>query len=102
VTREDISKGYQGVQGIHAAIQFAIEHPQLNKEWFEKSNYLGFLSVNNEKDLLDLSQKALELGIELSIFREPDIDNAVTAIALAPGKKSKKLCSKLNLAMKEK
>lgn len=101
ITREDIGAGYQGVQSIHAAIQFAMEHPTTNKEWFEKSNYLGFLSVTNEEELLRLAEKAASLGIECSIFREPDIDNQVTAIAIAPGTKSKKLCSNLNLALKE-
>jgi len=101
ITREDISAGYQGVQSIHAAIQFAMEHPTTNKEWFEKSNYLGFLSVPDEEQLIDLVEKATSLGIECSIFREPDIDNQITAIAIAPGLKSKKLCSNLKLALKE-
>jgi hypothetical protein len=77
-----------------------MEYPHINKEWFERSNYLGFLSVDNEIELLALSKKAFELGIECSIFREPDIGNEVTAIALAPGRKSKKLCSKIDLALK--
>lgn len=89
------------MQSIHAAIQFAMEHPSTNKEWFEKSNYLGFLSVSDERQLLRLAEKANSLGIECSIFREPDIDNQVTAIAIAPGSTSKKLCSNLKLALKE-
>lgn len=87
------------MQSIHAAIQFAMEYPDTNKEWFENSNYLGFLSVPNERDLLKLAERAKSIGIECSIFREPDIDNQATAIALAPGSKSKKLCSNLNLAL---
>jgi len=87
------------VQSIHAAIQFAMEYPDTNKEWFEKSNYLGFLSVATERELLGLAEKANSLGIECSIFREPDIENQVTAIALAPGSKTKKLCSDLKLAL---
>lgn len=77
-----------------------MEHADIHKEWFEKSNYLGFLSVCNEYELLSLAEKALSLGIECSVFREPDIDNQVTAIAFAPGNKSKKLCSNLKLALK--
>lgn len=101
VTRADLSAGYQGVQGIHAAIQFAFENPDVNKEWFEKSNYLGFLSVHNEQELQLLIQKAYERNIKCSVFREPDIDNQITAIALAPGEQTKKLCSRLPLALKE-
>lgn len=101
ITREDISAGYQGVQSIHAAIQFAMEYPDTNKEWFDKSNYLGFLSVQNEEELLRLAERAHSLGIECSIFREPDIENQATAIAIAPGINSKKICSHLKLTLKE-
>jgi Peptidyl-tRNA hydrolase PTH2 len=102
VTREDLSPGYQGVQSIHAAIQFAMEHPETNKEWFEQSNYLGFLSVANELELNRIIELAAMQNIKCSVFKEPDIDNQITAIALAPGAKSKKLCSNLKLALKDK
>lgn len=100
ITRSDMAPGYQGVQSIHAAMQFAMEHPTINQEWFERSNYLGFLSVRDEHELNKLVDKASSLDIEYSIFREPDIDNQVTAIALAPGSKTRKLCSNLPLALK--
>lgn len=89
-----------GVQAIHAGIQFIFEHPEYAKEWYDKSNYLGFLSVANERELLSLAENASALGIAFSIFREPDIDDQITAIALEPGVKSKKLCSKLPLALR--
>lgn len=94
--------GYQAVQSIHAAIQFKFEHPEISLNWFEKSNYLGLLSVANEGELIALIEQATEKGISLSVFREPDIDNQITAIALAPGPQSKKLCSRLPLALKGK
>lgn len=86
---------------MHAAIQFGFDHPEIYNEWYKNSNYLGFLSLNNEQDLLDFIKKAEEKNIKYSIFREPDIDNAITAIALEPGDKTKKLCSRLPLALKE-
>jgi hypothetical protein len=101
ITRKDLEPGYQGTMAIHAAIQFGMEHPITNKNWYEKSNYVGFLSVSNEEELLFLSRKAMMLEIECSIYREPDINNEIAAIALAPGKRSKKLCSNLKLALKE-
>lgn len=100
ITRADLEPGYQAVQSIHAAIQFKFEHPEISVNWFENSNYLGLLSVANEGELVALTERAKELGISYSIFREPDIDNQITAIALAPGQKSKKLCSRFPLALR--
>lgn len=100
ITRSDLEPGYQAVQSMHALRQFTAEHPEIDKAWFDNSNYLGLLSVSNEEELIRLTKKAADLGIEFSIFREPDIDDQVTAIAIAPGPKSKKLCSHLSLALK--
>jgi hypothetical protein len=78
-----------------------MEHPDIHQEWYKNSNYLGLLSVENEMELQRLIDKATALDIRFSVFREPDIDNQITAIALAPHPKSKKLCSNLRLALKE-
>jgi hypothetical protein len=89
------------VQAMHAAIQFQYEHAEYAKLWYKQSNYLGFLSVDNEVQLLELIEQARLNDIKYSIFSEPDIDNQITAIALAPGLKTKKMVSKLKLALKE-
>ena len=85
---------------MHALRQFTAEHPEIDRLWFEQSNYLGLLSVGDEKELADLIEQATAHDIYFSVFREPDIDNQITAIALAPGPKSKKLCSRLPLALR--
>lgn len=82
-------------------MQFNMEHSSTAVEWFEKSNYLCMLAVANEKELYSLICKAKELNIKISIFKEPDIDNEVTAIALAPGIESKELCKNIKLALKD-
>ncbi len=84
---------------MHALRQFTAEHPEVDKAWFEQSNYLGLLSVADEKELYLLMERAQSQGIQISIFREPDIGDQITAIALAPGPRSKKLCSQLKLAL---
>ena len=101
ITRSDLAAGYQAVQSIHAAIQFKFEHPEISQNWFEKSNYLGLLSVSNEAELMQLIDQASRKGIKFAVFREPDIDDQITAIALGPGIEAKKLCSKLKLALRE-
>lgn len=65
----------------------------------EESNYIVVLCIENEYKLLQLMQKADYQDILYSIFKEPDIDNQVTAITLEPGEKSKKLCKNLKLAL---
>ena len=85
---------------MHAAIQFTFEHPEYSSAWFNQSNYLGFLSVADESKLVELIDQAMQEDIRCSVFKEPDIDDQITAIALAPGPRTKKLCSKLSLALK--
>lgn len=102
ITRRDLDPGYQAVQSMHALRQFTAEHPEVDREWFERSNYLGLLSVSDEIELKNLIERASLQGIRFSIFREPDIEDQITAIALEPGPKSKKLCSRLPLALGDK
>ncbi len=101
VTRKDIAPGYQAVQACHAMRQFTEDHPEIDQQWFKVSNYLCLLSVKNEEELYSLVCKAKSLDIKVSVFREPDIENQITAIALAPGEKSKELCGKLKLALRD-
>lgn len=100
ITRRDISPGYQAVQSAHASHVFAMEHPAVFQDWYKNSNYLCMLSVESEYQLQCLTEKALDLGIKFSVFREPDIGDQVTAVALEPSVKTKKLCGRLPLALK--
>lgn len=97
VTRSDLAPGYQAVQSCHALRQFVEEHPEIDSSWFKESNYLALLCVTDETELVRLCVHAEQKGHKFSVFREPDIGNQVTAIALEPG--AKKLCRKLDLAL---
>lgn len=101
VTRRDLAPGYQAVQSIHAAQQFAIEHPTVNRAWQERSNYLALLSVENVTKLKELAQVAVYKGLAVSVFCEPDLLYKVTAIVIEPGQKSARLLKKLPLALSE-
>jgi peptidyl-tRNA hydrolase len=100
VTRRDIVAGYQGVQSQHAAIQFMFEHPDRSTEWFQGSNYLAWLSVEDEEELMRLLVQAKDAGLRHSAFREPDVGGAITAIAIEPSPKTALLCKNLPLALK--
>lgn len=101
ISRRDLKLPYQAVQAGHAAIQFQHEYPKLAKNWFHNSNYLIFLSVNNEEELKSLIDRAKSENIQISVFTEPDINNEITAIALEPCIKAKKLTSGIPLMRKE-
>jgi len=101
VTRKDIAPGYQGVQSQHAAIQFAFDHPERASEWFKNSNYLAWLSVENEVELMRLITSAQDAGLRWSAFREPDVGGAITAIAIEPHPKTAELCKGLPLSLRE-
>jgi peptidyl-tRNA hydrolase len=96
-----LDPGYQLAQSCHAAIQFNKEHEDLGNQWYYNSNYIVTLSVADEAGLLKLIRAAEEKDLKFSIFFEPDLQYAITAIALQPSPISKRLCSKLKLALKE-
>ncbi len=101
ITRRDLHPGYQAVQSAHAAVDFQHQYPDISKKWNKESNYLIILSVENEEQLLLFLEKVKYRDIKYTEFREPDIDNQLTAIAIEPGENSRKLTSKLPLALKE-
>jgi hypothetical protein len=81
------------VQSAHAAIDFQHAHPKEATDWQTKSNYLALLTVANEEELYKLIDKATIRGIKHTIFREPDINNEITAIAFEPCDASRRLTS---------
>ena len=99
VTRSDLSPGYQAVQSCHALRQFVADHPEVDKEWHSRSNYLALLSVKDEVELMRLIVKATDAGIRWSAFREPDVDGQITAIAIEPCAHTIELCKSLSLAL---
>lgn len=100
MTRQDLAPGYQLVQSVHAAIDFSVEYPDLTKGWNIQSNYLACLSTEDEASLFKLISKLESKGITHKIFREPDIDNQVTAVAIEPGDLSRRVTSNYPLALK--
>lgn len=101
VTRRDIPPGYQGVQSQHAAVQFVFDHAERGVDWFRCSNFLAWLSVADEVELMRLIIVAKDNHVRWSAFREPDVGGQITAIALEPGPKTIEMCKGLPLALKE-
>jgi len=98
VTRGEVAPGYRAVQAAHALRQFTAEFPELDREWFERSNYIALLEVPNEYFLKELVEMARMGDYKVAQFHEPDIGDQLTAIALEPSAKS--ICKSLSLALK--
>ena len=100
VTRCDLPAGAQAAQSCHAARQFAAEHPDVERAWFHASNTLALLAVPDEPALDALLLRARGIGLRVAVFREPDLGDATTAIALEPGPASRRLVASLPLALR--
>lgn len=62
---------------------------------------MAALSVADEPELIQLISIAKKNGVKHTVFREPDIQNQITAITLEATEKAAKLCAGLPLALKE-
>lgn len=89
------------MQSAHAAIDFQYEHQHEASQWQTKSNYLALLTVPNEESLCKLISKAENSGIKFTVFREPDLNNEITAVAFEPSDNARKLTSSCPLLGKE-
>lgn len=101
VTRRDLSVSTQAVQSGHAAIDFQHQYPIESREWHTKSNYLALLTVSNESELIKLITKAILTGIKHTVFREPDLNNEITAVAFEASESARRLTSSCPLLGKE-
>lgn len=100
VTRKDLLPGYQAVQPAHALARFATKFPGCFRRWENYHKNLVILAVRNEKELTALLDKAEEKRIRCVEFKEPDIGNEMTAIALEPCDETYRMTSSLPLALK--
>lgn len=100
VVRNDLPPGAQLAQAIHAKDEFAMKYPEINRAWYEQSNYICVLQVADEDTLDALMDRAWYSGIKYACFSEPDRDGEHTAAAFEPGEATKELCKELQLALK--
>lgn len=98
--RNDISPGYQLAQTAHAVADFAIEHPEKFKAWKHGSNYLCCLSADAKRIDMIINRLSAH-NIHHTIFREPDIGDQITAIAVEalPQQLHKQLFKNLKLGL---
>ncbi len=81
LVRTDLRRSSAAAQAAHAVAQFLIEHP--TSEW--RNDALVILEVKDEPTMQkELDRLSYRLGTSLkrSFFREPDLDDELTAVAI--------------------
>jgi len=81
-------------------LRFASSYPTITSEWLALSEYLVQVSCKNETELKKYCKKAIEKGIKVIPFYEPDLENQLTAVALEPTETARKLISNLPKMLK--
>ena len=90
IVRKDLTHSQRAVQGGHAIAEFLLHGP--NFRW--KNETLIYLGVQGLQPLANLKTKLDFAGIKYTGFREPDLNNEVTAIA---SEQHSKIFERLNL-----
>lgn len=93
VVDEALPSGLKMAQGIHAFRAFVDEHTEIEAHWFENSNNIVCLQA---PDLPELRLRLLAKGLAVVSFREPDLDDKLTAICVEP--RGRRYLSSLPLA----
>lgn len=101
VTRKDLKNGQQLVQSGHSIAEFAHSYPNKFTDWIINSNYLVSLSTDNENTLERLYSKLKYFGADVIAFREPDINDQLTAICYYGTPELRKITNKLKLALND-
>lgn len=76
LVRKDLSHAQRAVQAGHAVAEFLLKCSQI---W--KNNTLIYLGVKGEIQLKNWMHKLSRQDIKYASWREPDLENQVTAIA---------------------
>ena len=84
ITRQDLLPGLQAAQITHAAVDFIFKYPEQAQQWRNNSNYVVALSVANEAELTKLAINLVKTDIDYCLFKEPDLNEELTAIAVLP------------------
>jgi peptidyl-tRNA hydrolase len=85
VVRNDLAPGLQLAQAVHAKELFSHEHPEVNTDWYERSNNIVVLQVENKEELAKIAYGLSKQGLAVCMFKEPDLNDELTAIAAEPG-----------------
>lgn len=99
IVDRDLFPGQQIAQALHAITEFIFEYPEIASQWHILSNSIVVMSASSS-DISKLVEKCSD-QVSYSIFREPDMNNKLTAICLEPTKIARRLTANFPLALRE-
>lgn len=83
LVRSDLKGSSPAVQAGHAVAQWMLEHP---RTW--ENETLVYLNVGSMQDLQRWIDKIYYKDLDFATFKEPDLDNEVTAVACLTDKRN--------------
>ena len=83
LVRSDLTPGMKVAQSCHAMAAFAADHPSVTALWHTEGNNLVCLEVSSEDELLEIAERARQIGALTSLFAEPDLGGQFTAAAIS-------------------
>lgn len=99
VVRSDIPAGDQLAQSCHAVAEFGVLSPTRFAAWAKEDRSIVILAAPSQTALQIVRMQLIDEGLEVAAFREPDMDNELTAIAF--GGEGARFVSQLPLALRE-
>lgn len=78
IVRRDLKDSYKAVQGTHSAIEY------FRTTNTDKHPSVIYVLVKNERKLQSVARKLLDRGINFKMFREPLVNNEMTALFTEP------------------
>jgi len=81
IVKTALGAGLRCAQAIHAFRAFVGEYPHIETFWHLEHNNIVVLRHEDPESLAALLRMH---GLRLSLFREPDLDNEVTALCVEP------------------
>ena len=101
MTRRDLTPGQQIAQVAHATTEFAAHNRSAFSYWHTNSQFIIVLAVKDQQELSQLANKLENNDCLVESFKEPDLGNQLTAIAISPKdyEKAKPILSNIPLAL---
>jgi len=81
ILNKALDAGLKMAQACHALRTFIDEYPEQDQDWHANSNNIVVL---HHEDLPGEAERLERLGLGLSRFHEPDLDDELTAICVEP------------------